>query len=97
MEEMNFTNKQYFKYMTANCKESFDSQLQLFISPKQEKPILFEIFTDQMTDRESVFELKKAYYYTIDKNAAMKGVVKDAVKSLIGDNTTKKIKSFLRK
>ena len=86
-----------FKYMTASDKDSFDSQLQLFISPKQEKPILFEIFTDQMTDRESVFELKKAYYYTIDKNAAMKGVVKDAVKSLIGDNTTKKIKSFLRK
>ena len=82
-----------FKYITSSGKESFDNQLKLFVSPNQEHPILFEIFTDQMTDREAVFELKGSYSHVFDKNAA----VKDAVKSLIGENSVKKIKSFLRK
>lgn len=82
-----------FKYITANDKENFESQLQLFITPKQESPILFEIFTDQIIDRESVFELRGAYSRVFDKNAA----VKDAVKSLIGESSVKKIKSILGK
>ena len=82
-----------FRYLTASDKQSFDSQLNLFISPKQDQPILFEVFTDQMIDRESVFELKASYSHVFDKNAA----VKDAVKSLIGESSVKKLKSFLRK
>jgi len=82
-----------FKYLTANDKQSFDVQLKQFILPKQNQPVLFEVFTDQMIDRESVFELKGSYSHVFDKNAA----VKDAVKSLIGDSSVKKLKSFLGK
>lgn len=78
-----------FKYMTASDKESFESQLRTFVASKQEKPILFEIFTDQMTDREAVFQLKEAY-----KSVSKKEVVKSAVKSLIGDETAHKIKKI---
>ncbi len=82
-----------FRYLTADNKDSFDKQLEFFIKSQQDQPILFEIFTDQIIDRESVFELKASYSRVFDKNAA----VKDAVKSLIGDSSFKKLKSFLGK
>ena len=81
-----------FMYLTAENEEEFKSRILEFVK-KQESPILFEVFTDQMADRESVFALKNAYTHATDKNAA----VKDAVKTLIGEETTKKLKSFFGK
>lgn len=82
-----------FRYLTASDEKSFDNNLIEFVREKRNSPVLFEIFTDQMTDRESVFALKSAFSHVTDKNAA----VKDAVKSLIGENSVKKLKSFLGK
>ncbi len=81
-----------FKYLTAENEDQFKNGLSDFIK-KQEKPILFEIFTDQMIDRESVYTLKGAYFHVTDKNAA----IKDAVKSILGEDTTSKIKNILKR
>ena len=81
-----------FKYMTAENDIEFNKCLSEFVK-KQNLPVLFEVFTDQMTDRESVFALKRAYAHVTDKNAA----IKDTVKTIIGEGTTKKLKSFFGK
>lgn len=82
-----------FKYLTAECESDFTTCLSEFVKPNQQAPVLFEIFTDQMIDRESVFALKGAYSHATDKNAA----VKDTVKAIIGESSVKKLKSFLGK
>lgn len=82
-----------FKYLTAKNELDFEKNLNVFLKAKQNAPVLFEVFTDQMIDRESVYALKGAYCPATGKKA----VAKNAVKSLIGEESVKKIKSFLGK
>ena len=60
---------------------------------RNKQPVLFEVFTDQIKDRETVFALKSSYRRQYDDNAALK----DAVKSVVGENTIKGIKRFFHK
>lgn len=45
-----------FEYLTANDKKSFSENLEKFLSPMQEdsKPILFEVFTDEKSERDAL-------------------------------------------
>lgn len=81
-----------FRYLTADSEDTYKKCLSEFIR-KQVKPVLFEIFTDQMVDRETVYSLRGSYFHVTDKNA----VIKDAVKSFLGEDTTKKLKNILGK
>lgn len=76
-----------FHYLTAYDEDTFAQALKEFVKPNQNSPVLFEVFTEQMVDRESVYALRSAYFHATDNLAQ----VKDAVKNLIGDKTVKKI------
>lgn len=82
-----------FNYLSASSSEEFDKNVSKFVNSNNKQPVLFEIFTDQIIDRETVFALRGSYRRQYDDNAALK----DAVKSIVGDNTIKGIKRFFRK
>lgn len=82
-----------FKYLTASSKEEYDDAIDEFVKKNLKSPVLFEVFTDQLVDRETVFALRGSYGKQYDDNAALK----DAVKSVVGENTIKGIKKFFRK
>jgi len=82
-----------FKYLTASSKEEYDKAIDEFVKKNLKSPVLFEVFTDQLADRETVFALRGSYGRQYDDNAALK----DAVKSVVGENTIKGIKRFFHK
>lgn len=82
-----------FTYLTASNKDEYDNCIKQFVKKQKEAPILFEVFTDQMIDRETVFALKGSYRKQYDDMAQ----IKDAVKSVIGESTVKSIKKFFGK
>lgn len=82
-----------FRYITADSIEEYQKGLVEFNKTNQAFPVLFEVFTEQMNDREAVNMLRAAYARATDKNAALKS----AVKSLIGQKTVNKISSILGK
>ena len=82
-----------FTYLTASNKDEYDNCIKQFVKKQNEAPILFEVFTDQMIDRETVFALKGSYRKQYDDMAQ----IKDAVKSVIGESTVKSIKKFFGK
>ncbi len=82
-----------FRYLTANDEQSYYNSINDFVKV-QETPVLFEIFTDQMIDRKMVFGLKgsfKKYYNGVVSD------MKDAVKSMLGDNSVSKLKGLFGK
>lgn len=82
-----------FNYLSASSSEEYDKNISKFIRSDNKQPVLFEVFTDQIKDRETVFALKSSYRRQYDDNAALK----DAVKSVVGENTIKGIKRFFHK
>lgn len=82
-----------FNYISASTSEEYDKNISKFVKSGNKHPVLFEVFTDQMKDRETVFALKGSYRKQFDDYAALK----DAVKSVVGENTIKDIKRFFRK
>ena len=82
-----------YKYITASNENEFQSHIDEFVQQKREHPVLFEVFTNQMSDRQAVISMRTFYRYLFDKNGAMK----KTVKNIVGENTIKNIKSFLGK
>ena len=82
-----------FEYISATSIEEFERNISVFVQPRKDRPIFFEIFTDQMIDRETVHALKNSYYHQFDDLAS----VKDAMKSVLGKDKVKKLKSFFNK
>ena len=82
-----------FTYMTASNKEEYDQCIKQFVKKQDDAPILFEVFTDQMEDRETVFALKGSYRKQDDEMAQ----IKETVKSVIGESTVKGIKKLFGK
>lgn len=82
-----------FKYLFAQSKEQFDNNIKDFTNCNNENPVLFEVFTDQMTDREMVFGLKnfyRSYFDNLDN-------LKNKIKSTIGNDTYNKLKKIVGK
>lgn len=82
-----------FHYLTASNENEYKNCLKSFVAHSPSKPILFEVFTDQMVDREAVSSLKQAYSRATDKKAA----IKKAIKSIIGEDSVIKIAKILGK
>lgn len=83
-----------FRYLSASSMEEYDAAIKSFIRTNKDAPILFEVFTDQMADREAVFALRRSYGR---QYATVKDKVKGAIKSFMGENAIKDIKRILKK
>lgn len=82
-----------FKYLSAQTEKEYAANLDVFTTQKSNSPILLEVFTDTMIDREIVFSMKHSMRALFDKNAA----IKDKVKSVLGDSTVNKLKGLFKK
>ncbi|WP_282038260.1 2-succinyl-5-enolpyruvyl-6-hydroxy-3-cyclohexene-1-carboxylic-acid synthase [Saccharicrinis aurantiacus] len=82
-----------FDYLEANNEDECLESLKLITCESNEKPMLLEIFTNTMVDREIVKLMKESMSPLFNKNAAMK----QKVKSVIGDSSVKKLKSILKR
>ena len=82
-----------FKYLSAYNKEQFDKNIKDFTNCNNDNPVLFEVFTDQMTDREMVFELRSIYRSYFDDLANLK----DTIKTAIGSSAYNKFKKLVGK
>lgn len=84
----NYAESLGFHYLTASTKEEFDKAISLFLTPDMtDKPIFFEIFTDDIKEREA-FDIA----YNID--ASMAGKATQVAKQIMrerGKNFVKKI------
>lgn len=73
-----------FKYITASNKNEFNEHINEFVSEKSDKPILFEIFTNQEEESEA---LKIINNLQVD--------AKSVIKNIIGEKNIKKVKKIL--
>ncbi|WP_321479827.1 2-succinyl-5-enolpyruvyl-6-hydroxy-3-cyclohexene-1-carboxylic-acid synthase [uncultured Bacteroides sp.] len=82
-----------FHYMTAQNEQEYNSKLNDFFKPVSDTPVLFEVFTKQMTDVDSLRLVQKSIRNIFDKNAALK----NTVRSVLGETGIKTIKNILGK
>lgn len=73
-----------FRYITASNKNEFNEHINEFVSEKSDKPILFEIFTNQEEESEA---LKIINNLQVD--------AKSVIKNIIGEKNIKKVKKIL--
>lgn len=84
-----YANDLGYEYLNASTKEEFLEVIDIFMSPKiQNKPIIFEIFTD--TAEES-----KAFDMLHNLEISTKEVAKGIVKNVLGDAGIKTIKKII--
>ena len=80
-----------FKYMTASGKDEYLNCLEQFVNPKiEEKPILFEVFTDSIDERNAldmIYNLKKS----------VQRQLKQAAKGILGEKGMQVAKKILKK
>ena len=70
-----------YKYLCANNKEEFEANYKLFVSEKtQEKPIVFEVFTDSEDETRSISIMRSLI---IDSSFYAKQMLKKQAKSMI--------------
>lgn len=82
-----------FRYLAAKTEDEYLKNLDCFVKSSSDSPVLFEVFTDQIVDREAVFSLKNSYRRVFDRNAA----IKESVKSLLGEDNVKSLKKLFTK
>lgn len=70
-----------FKYLCARNKEEFDRNLQEFLNPNSDKPIILEVFTKKEDDARLQHEFYNSYVTEIEK---MKKGVKNIIKKVVG-------------
>ena len=79
-----------FHYLTASTKEEYLSNLSEFITPViKEKPILFEVFTNDSDESEALHMIRYCCKST-------SGLVKSIVKNTIGEKRTEQLKKFIK-
>lgn len=67
-----------FLYISADSKESYESKLIEFVNPNEDKPIVFEIFTNDKDEREAWHKVRNIYTET-------KRVAKQKLIEVLGD------------
>ena len=83
-----------FDYLCASTKEEFNKNMALFIQPKTNKPIVFEVFTD--TDSESN-ALKAIRSIKTDAVFTIKKKMTNAIKDVLGNSGVQTIKDIIGK
>ena len=83
-----------YEYMTASNKKDFMMNVDRFLSAEElERPILFEVFTS--TEEESN-ALESILNTIVDYPEIIKGKVKNAVRSIVGEKGVKVIKKIIK-
>lgn len=87
----NYAQDLGFRYMSAHNKVEFEAVSDVFWNPNlYEKPVLLEVFTETK-DESNALEI----IYNLRKYAGSSA--KDIAKSILGENSIRKIKSIIRK
>jgi len=90
----NYAESLGFTYLSANTKEEYLSNLDMFISDQNyDKPILFEVFTNTSDESEALETIQKLL---IDKTAVSKKTVAKIAHSLLGTKGINVIKSIIK-
>lgn len=80
-----------YEYLSANNKEEYLRHLDRFLTPEvTERPMLFEVFTDNEDESEAIRMMRNL-------NVSAKGVLKEAVKGVVGEKGKEAIKKMLGK
>ena len=79
-----------FRYLSAQSKSEFLERISEFLSTKNEKPIVMEVFTDSVDESEAL-----RLMYNIEKTK--KGSVKNTVKKIIGEDATNVLKKYVKR
>ncbi len=82
-----------FKYLEAQDEKSYLDGLQQIVNMESTCPVIMEVFTDTMVDRETVIAMRRSMSPLFNANEAMK----HKVKSVIGDSGVKMIKNILKR
>ena len=78
-----------FQYMTASSKQEYSSLVDAFVQPKPtEKPIIFEVFTDENLENDAQKILDNL-------RISASGGAKSLAKNLLGSRNVQKIKDIL--
>lgn len=78
-----------YEYFSAECKEEYLKHLERFIIPEiTDKPMLFEVFTNSEDESNAIQIMNNL-------NVSAAGIVKSAVKSVVGEKGKEVIKKML--
>lgn len=81
-----------FKYISAHDKESFEKAKKVFMSSESQQPILLEVFTEMSKDAKILHD-----FYALSKPVDIKQKGKEVIKSVVGQETAKKLKNMFGK
>ena len=78
-----------YEYLSADIKEEYLQNLERFLTPEiTEHPMLFEVFTNNEDESEAIRMMRHL-------NLSVKDVLKEAVKSAVGEKGKEVIKKML--
>jgi len=87
----NYVEALGFEYISATSKDEFDDKYQYFVSDKKlDKPILFEVFTNDEDERNAFNIMRK-----LDTSASSQ--IKDVAKQFLGEKGIKFVKKVISK
>jgi 2-succinyl-5-enolpyruvyl-6-hydroxy-3-cyclohexene-1-carboxylate synthase len=80
-----------FEYITASNKEEFETVYRKFTNPDiGDKPIIFEVFTDEQDESNSLKMMNSIELSPENKR-------KETIKKIVGENTVHKISKIIHK
>lgn len=80
-----------YEYLSANNKEEYLQNLERFLTPEiTDRPMLFEVFTNSEGESEAIRMI-------CNMNVSVKRMLKDTVKSVVGESGVKAVKRILGK
>lgn len=86
-----------FEYITASNKHDFLTNVERFLAPElTSKPVLFEVFTDSQDESDALYTINHLYPKETTK-PSMKQMVKNEIKSVIGERGMKIGRAILGK
>lgn len=86
-----------FEYITASSKQEFQTNAERFLTPEQtNRPILFEVFTDSQDESDAIYAINHLYPEEAPK-PSMKQIVKNEIKSIVGERGVKIGRAILGK
>lgn len=84
-----------FNYLTAYDKESFQANLKEFMKENQEKPILFEVFTEMKQDADTIYD-----FFDLSRPKDLKSETirnsKEFIKKTIGQEKAQEIAKLIK-
>lgn len=85
-----------FQYLSANNKEEFNNNINIFIAPytnkKEDKPIILEVFTNSDDESDA---LKKILNIVSDPKYLIKHSIKSVTEKVLGKEATDKLKKII--